>query len=235
MASVREQIIDAIVSRLAIVRTTNGYQTSAGASVFRAKAHLATADLPALVVWPGVETAIREYGRVHNEMPVRIEAFSVPGSSDFSEASESLLSDVIEAMTCTQYAMAYTSGGTTAIAAGNTITGATSGATGYVQSVTLTSGTWAGGDAAGVITFRRKTGTFSAENLNVGAATNLATINGTVTASKPDTTVCASLSTDIEYTGGGQESYPEDDDTITATTANFTIRYTTKVGNPFTA
>ena len=235
MASIREQIIDAIVARLAIVRTTYGYATNAGASVFRGKRNLAAADLPALVVWPGVETAAREYGKVHHDMPIRIEAFSAPGSGDFSEASESLLADVVEAMTATQYTFAYTSGGTTAIAAGNTITGATSGATGYVQSVTLASGTWAGGDAAGVIAFRRKTGTFAAENLNVGALTNLATTNGTVTAYKPDTTVCGGLSTDIEYTGGGQESYPEDDDTATATVATFAIRYTNRVGNPHSA
>ena len=46
---------------------------------------------------------------------------------------------------------AYTSGGTTEIVAGVTITGATSGETAIVDSVVLSTGTWAGGDAAGTI------------------------------------------------------------------------------------
>ena len=74
------------------------------------------------------------------------------------------------------FSLDYTSGGTTAIAVGNTITGATSAATGVVLSITVTSGSWAAGTAAGVIRIHTKTGTFQAENLDVGASLNLATI-----------------------------------------------------------
>lgn len=72
----------------------------------------------------------------------------------------------------------YTSGGTTEIIAGNTVTGATSGATATVKRVVLDSGTWAGGDAVGVLVLEKdsRVGTFEAENLNVGTDTNLATI-----------------------------------------------------------
>lgn len=72
----------------------------------------------------------------------------------------------------------FTSGGTTEIAEGNTIVGETSGATALVKRVVLTSGTWAGGDAAGYFTFATQTGTFGAETLKVGATLNLATIAG---------------------------------------------------------
>ncbi len=74
--------------------------------------------------------------------------------------------------------LAFTSGGVTEITAGQTITGATSGATAVVGTVVRTSGTWAGGDAAGFFYFVSQTGTFQAENLNVGATLNLATIAG---------------------------------------------------------
>ena len=74
--------------------------------------------------------------------------------------------------------LAFTSGGATEIVEGNTITGATSAATAVITRVVLTSGTWAGGDAAGRFIFASQTGTFQAENLNVGASTNLATIAG---------------------------------------------------------
>ena len=78
--------------------------------------------------------------------------------------------------------IAFTSGGTTEIAEGDVITGATSGAFATVTRVVKTSGTWAGGDAAGYFYFASQTGTFQAENLNVGVTLNLATIAGDSTA-----------------------------------------------------
>lgn len=74
--------------------------------------------------------------------------------------------------------IAFTSGGTYEIVAGNTITGVTSAATAVIGTVVLTSGTWAGGTAAGFLYFASQTGTFQAENLNVGANLNVATIAG---------------------------------------------------------
>lgn len=74
--------------------------------------------------------------------------------------------------------LAFTSGGTYTIAEGNTITGATSGATAVITRVMLESGSWASGDAAGKLIFASQTGTFQAENLNVGANLNVATIAG---------------------------------------------------------
>lgn len=73
-------------------------------------------------------------------------------------------------------ALAFESGGTTEIVAGNTIEGATSGATAVVVAVDLDSGTWAGGDAVGTLWVNQQVGTFEAENLDVGVTTNLATI-----------------------------------------------------------
>lgn len=59
--------------------------------------------------------------------------------------------------------------GTVAIAEGNVVTGATSGATATVKRVALESGSWTGGDAAGRLIFTTVTGTFQVgENLTVG-------------------------------------------------------------------
>ena len=74
--------------------------------------------------------------------------------------------------------LAFTSGGTTEIEEGQTITGATGGATAVLTRVALQSGSWAGGDAAGFFIFASQTRTLQSENINVGAATNLATIAG---------------------------------------------------------
>jgi hypothetical protein len=74
--------------------------------------------------------------------------------------------------------VAFTSGGTYEILPGDTITGATSAATAVIGQVVVTSGTWGAGTAAGFLYFPSQTGTFQAENLNVGANLNVATIAG---------------------------------------------------------
>lgn len=76
----------------------------------------------------------------------------------------------------------FTSGGTYEVKPGDTVTGATSAATAIVMGVRLTSGTWAGGDAAGELFVRSDSGTFQAENLDVGATTNVATIDAALDA-----------------------------------------------------
>jgi hypothetical protein len=77
--------------------------------------------------------------------------------------------------------LAFTSGGTYEVVAGDVIEGATSMATADVFDVELTSGTWAGGDAAGNLWLNNQSGTFGSENLDVGANSNVATISGNST------------------------------------------------------
>lgn len=74
--------------------------------------------------------------------------------------------------------LAYTSGGAYEIQIGDTITGATSGATAVITAAIVRTGSWAGTDAVGTLVFASQTGTFQAENLNVGANLNVATIAG---------------------------------------------------------
>jgi len=57
----------------------------------------------------------------------------------------------------------FTSGGTYEPKPGNVVTGVTSGKTAVVVSTVLSSGTWAGGNAAGTITYKSASGTFTAE------------------------------------------------------------------------
>lgn len=72
----------------------------------------------------------------------------------------------------------FTSGGTYEVKPGVTVTGATSGATAVVAFVSVTSGTWAGGTAAGTFIYFSQTGTFQSENLDVGTNLNVATVAG---------------------------------------------------------
>lgn len=74
--------------------------------------------------------------------------------------------------------LSYTSAGTYDLAEGDVITGATSGATATVTRIMLESGSIIGGDAAGRLIFASQTGTFQAENLDVGGNLDIATISG---------------------------------------------------------
>lgn len=97
---------------------------------------------------------------------------------DGSAKAAGLSYDAYDASASGNRTLAFTSGGTYEIEAGDTITGATSGSTARVVSITLSSGTWAGGDAAGTFTLDDRSGALQAENLNVGGNTNCATIAG---------------------------------------------------------
>lgn len=77
----------------------------------------------------------------------------------------------------------FTSGGTTQVTAGVTITGATSGATAVVSEVILVSGTWAGGDAAGffVTEIDGIRGTFGTESIYISSDTTSGADDASVT------------------------------------------------------
>ena len=81
-----------------------------------------------------------------------------------------------------RYIIPFSGGGTTEIAAGATITGATSAATALVEEVLLYSGSWAGGDAAGFFVVRDVVGTFGSENVYVSSDETAGSDDATVTA-----------------------------------------------------
>jgi len=80
---------------------------------------------------------------------------------------------------------------------GDTVTGATSSATGVVMAVGVTFGSWAGSNAAGVLYLKDLSGTFSDdESLQVSAAT-LATADGASVRGYRDLTLTASWSSGV--------------------------------------
>lgn len=217
---------------MAIVRTANAFETDIGAAVERAKKNLDPSELPACVVWPKPETVAREYGQGRFMMPIQVEGLVLHGSTAPSTLVEQMLADLIEAVIGVTYTLAFTSG-STEIEAGDTIEGATSGATALVQSIAVTSGTWAGGNAAGTLTLRRVTGTFQAENLDVGSSTNVATIAGAPTPADPVAATTASLADSIEYAGGGADDYPEGNEQATGVITTWNVFYRTISGDPY--
>lgn len=109
----------------------------------------------------------------------RTDGFNVTGRvvEDFDSILDRTRCTIISVDSYNGYrSVDFTDGGTTEIEVGDTITGASSAATAVIQIVDLDSGSWAGGDAAGTFWINQQSGTFQAENLNVGASSNLATI-----------------------------------------------------------
>jgi hypothetical protein len=231
--SIREQIILAVISKLEDIRTANGYNTDCGANVQRVQKKFDPDELPAIAVWPKPEASEKKYGVQYNTFPVQIEALVLHGSINPSVISEQLLADLIEAMTGIVWTVALTSGGTYEIEVGDTVTGATGAATAYVAGVSLSSGSWAGGDAAGTLTLRGVTGTFQAENLDVGINSNVATIAGAPTGEGPVDTTTGGLADSIEYAGGGTDEYPEGADQATGVVTRWNIKYRTLNGDPY--
>lgn len=102
--------------------------------------------------------------------------------------------DMVQLFNCTDgdlittaflaWVVPFSGGGTTEIAAGATIRGATSGATAVVRDVLLYSGSWAGGDAAGFLVLQEGTlvGTFGSENVYITSDTTSGIDDATVTA-----------------------------------------------------
>jgi hypothetical protein len=228
--SIRELIIQSIVSRLADIRTSKGYQTEAGKYVFRGIKRLDEAYLPACAVWAGEEIAETIYDSLSIEMPIRVELLSFFADENPSVIGERLLADVIECLLSSKRIIAFESG-VSSVSVGNTIIGATSGDTGYVEAVSISSGSWAGNNTAGTITARRCSGTFAAgEILKVGDTTKC------TVASITNTDVVSNVITygqGINYQGGGYDNYPESGESVIMVTALFHIKYTTKEGNPY--
>lgn len=81
----------------------------------------------------------------------------------------------------TAEAIAFTSGSEVP-AAGDTLVGATSTETAVFMFAVVTSGTWAGGDAAGFLFCKTVSGVFQSENINIqGGTANVLTIGGDFT------------------------------------------------------
>lgn len=232
MNSIREQIIQAVIARLAVVLTTKAFNTDIGANVQRARKMLDPEELPASVVWPKSEKVDYRYSKGLHIMPVQVEGLKLHGDSNPSVVAEQLLADLIEAMVGITWSLAFTSG-SREIVAGETIEGHTSGATALVQAVSVSTGSWAGGDAAGTLTLRRVHGTFQAENLDIGTDLDVATIAGEPTGTDPIDSTTGGLAEAIEYAGGGVDEYPEGAEQATGVVTNWNIKYRTKNGDPY--
>jgi hypothetical protein len=223
--TIREQIISAGVTQLENILTTKGYNYNLGSNALRA-AHKPD-GIDCVVYWPGLEEYEQSYNIITCVMPFEIEALADYGANDKSEVSEKLLGDLLECILGVKMVYDFESGSTEP-SVGDTLTGDTSGATGYIEAITLDSGTWAGGDAKGTVTLRRVVGVFQDENVN----TNILTISEDYTETDPETAFTGGLGI-ITIERGGIETYSEEDYSFVGAKIEGKIKYEIRAGNPY--
>ena len=231
--TIRQRIIDAVVEKGAEVRRSKGYRTDIGKNIQIYRSQNVT--LPAIGVWPEIETVSQVHGENRNEMPVRIEGIMALGSGDYHELVEKIIGDIIEMMTGTKFDLDYSSGGdaTNTPEPGDLVVGESSGAEAVVESFTTDSGTWGGGDAAGFFTLRRLTGVFESEDLTIDGVSGLAQTAGSVVKTKAEVSTGAGLVEDIILTEAGRGDYSESGEQVIGSVAVFNIIYFTELGNPY--
>jgi hypothetical protein len=233
--SIREQILQAFGTRLTSLLIANQYQTDMGGEVLRGQLPpINYAHIPAVGYHVEDEENTALYARKDKRIyPVRVQGVAAFGSVAPPVMAEKLYADIIECVLSDQFTLNFDSGGTTEIAAGNWIVGETSAAQGVVISVSLGSGSWGAGNAAGTFTLRRVKGQFANnENISVGVSTNLATVDGILSGQSANDLAGGGLTDGITFVGGGVVM-PETDDLTVSANILFQIQYNVLAGNPY--
>ena len=233
--SIREQILTAIGDRLETILISNQYNSYVGQHVLRS--HLppvGSSIVPCVGYSVDVEENTALYTRKQkNVLPVRVQGVAEFGSVIPPVMAEKIYADICECMLADQFSIGFDSGGTSQILAGDTITGETSGAEALVISISLNSGTWAGGDAAGTFSLRRVVGVFQDnEDLSVGADTGQATVDGLLSGQGACELVTGGLADAISFYTG-EITMPEADGIAIGVSIVFHIRYRLISGNPY--
>jgi hypothetical protein len=224
--TIREQIISAYIDRLADWTTADGFNIGCGASVFRAVQHIDEADVPACVLIPQTEEVTQQYGQNHCEMILKVEAIAEISTTNPSVVQEQLLGDAIKIMTAPPYLSLVfkTAGYTSAVASdiGKTVTGAGTGDTGTLIRYNNTTRQWTVKPDA------------STDEFDASEAVTIADGTGAGTTDQAAEQVHVTpLLNSIGYAAGGPGAIPKREDTTVAVFAEFTIKYNTLAGDPY--
>lgn len=231
---ISERILRAMAAAAQGIRTAAGYTTDVGEHVQVAESDLAETDLPGVILWPGTDQLAAQYGAGEKTLSVTVLAILAHGAEIPGYLVLRVLADLEEALCAPVLSLPF-SAGTVEVSVGATVGGMLSGAGGYVGAVSVLSGSWAGGDAAGVLALRRLTGSglFASGEILTVLGVPVATASGAGTYQAATERVTAGLAKGIQYDGGGADEYPTAGQKITGVTAVFTVRYRTRPGDSY--
>lgn len=151
-----------------------------------AKTVVVSTEEPKLYYIPNGSTTITEIGALNDNEPPTFAEYDnklciAPGKDGrLQQVAQNSTSNAIGWLS-ELGALAFTTG-TTAMVAGDTVTGGTSGATATVARVVLSSGTWAGGTAAGELWVNNTSGTFQDDESLSGTGGGAALADGAYSA-----------------------------------------------------
>jgi hypothetical protein len=213
----------------------NGYNLDLGAEVMRA--FLPPIDfgiLPAVGYMPLLEENTNLHGyHAKLDLQIQVQGIATTGTIRPGPMTEIIYADLIESILGNAWTLGFDSGGTFKATVGATITGQTSAAVGYIAGVSLSSGAWADGDAAGTFNLRRVSGDFiDDEKLDIGSNDNFATVNGVLAGQNAITTTTGSLAESIDILAA-QPQFPNQDQLSTGIEIVFGVNYKRVAGNPY--
>ncbi|MBF0590302.1 MAG: hypothetical protein HQL53_14370 [Magnetococcales bacterium] len=97
--SIREQILQALVTRLEEITLANGYSVDLTGAIHRARRFSRESHLPFLTIWDQKESASAEYDALQLTMGVEIELFADHGEENPSAVVNRLLADLMRSLT----------------------------------------------------------------------------------------------------------------------------------------
>jgi hypothetical protein len=233
--TIRDQIFSNFQAKLQTMRTANGYNLELGDEVYFA--FLPPVDfeiLPAIGFLPTIEEATNLHGYHQKfDMQVQVQAVAKVGTIKAGTMAEMIYADIIEAVSGNVWTLGFDSGGPFKATIGATITGADSGATGYICGVSLDSGAWADEDAAGALELRRVEGEFNDdEKIDIESNDDVATVDGVQSAQGALETTTGNLADAIDILSA-RPQYPNAEQQSAGVEVVFSINYKRVTGNPY--
>jgi len=214
--------------------TANGYNLELGDEVYYAFLPPIDFDiLPAIGYLPTTEETESLHDQGKFKMQVQVQAVEKVGTIQGGPMAEMIYADIIEAVQGVVWTLGFDSGGTFKPIVGATITGVDSGATGYVTAVSLDSGAWGDGDAAGSFGLRRVEGEFNDnEQLDIESNADVATVDGVLSAQSALKTTTDDLADAINILSA-RTQYPNAEQKSAGVEVVFEIIYKRVAGNPY--
>lgn len=229
--SIRQRLINAVESRLAKIRIENGFETDAGANVTLNNAQAAR-NFPCLDIQPGEEEIDADRNRM--EFRLRIEGIIDAANETGVAASERLLADIVEAMTSREIVVSFESGSLAVDPLpGDPVATESGSFAGVIASISLSSGAWEDGDAAGAMSFRRCAGRLRAGDTLQFEDADFMDIAGVEAILTPEALAAGDLAENVVYSGGGPLVSEEPASALAGAYAEIRIAYRHVAGNPY--
>lgn len=223
--TIRETILKKIQAALETILTTNGYLYDLGETVERGRMMWEQEERPAISILAGVET--REDGGIYI-MPVNIEAHRSWTLGENSSVVAEAMLGILKTCILGVYITIGFSNGSVEVYVGDELTDDGSGATGNVSSVTVSSGSWIGGDAAGTIELWGTYGEFDTSSSLEKAGAPCCDIS-TITYND----IYDGYVDSIAYRSGGPIVYPDVSGDVIITSLLIDVKYFCDANNPY--